>query len=58
MRHFAANIWQRQKSKKVIKQLKLVCASKAEKTFETRLAKLRGYDERTGNNVVGGPNGK
>ena len=42
MRHFAANIWQRQKSKKVIKQLKLVCASKAEKTFETRLAKLRG----------------
>ena len=42
MRHFVANIWQRQKSKKVIKQLKLVCASKTEKTFETRLAKLRG----------------
>ena len=42
MRHFAANIWQRQKSKKVIKQLKLVCASKVEKTFETRLAKLKG----------------
>uniref|UniRef100_K4ALQ4 SWIM-type domain-containing protein n=1 Tax=Setaria italica TaxID=4555 RepID=K4ALQ4_SETIT len=42
MRHFAANIWHRHKNKKVIKQLKLVCAAKAERTFDIRLWKLKG----------------
>jgi hypothetical protein len=41
MRHFAANIWHRQANKKVIEQLKLVCAAKVERTFNIRLEKLK-----------------
>jgi hypothetical protein len=40
MRHFAANIWERHKNKEVIKRLKYLCTSKAERTFKRSLVSL------------------
>jgi hypothetical protein len=45
MRHFVVNIWHRQANKKVRAQLKLVCAARAERTFNIRLEKLKINDE-------------
>jgi hypothetical protein len=39
-RHFAANIWKKQRSKEVIARLKALCKVKEEKKFEARLKKL------------------
>jgi hypothetical protein len=39
-RHFAANIWKKQRSKKVIARLKALCKVKEEKKFEARLKEL------------------
>jgi hypothetical protein len=38
--HFAANIWKKQRSKKVIARLKALCKVKEEKKFEARLKEL------------------
>jgi hypothetical protein len=40
MRHFAANIWRRQKSKEVLTKLKVVCKVKEERQFEMKLVEL------------------
>jgi len=40
-RHFAANIWERHRSDKVKGRLKLLCAAKAERTFDLRFRKLK-----------------
>jgi hypothetical protein len=48
MRHFAANISERHKTKEVIKRLKLLCASKAERTIKRSLVSL----EKVMNNEV------
>jgi hypothetical protein len=40
-RHFAANIWKNQQSKKVIVRLKVLCKVKEEKIFEARLKELK-----------------
>jgi hypothetical protein len=39
-RHFAANIWKKQRSKEVIVRLKTLCKVKGEKKFEARLKEL------------------
>jgi hypothetical protein len=39
-RHFAANIWMKQRSKEVIVELKALCKVKEEKKFEARLKDL------------------
>jgi hypothetical protein len=39
-RHFAANIWKKQRSKEVIARLKALCKVKEEKKFEARLKEL------------------
>jgi hypothetical protein len=39
-RHFAANIWKKQQSKKVITRLNVLCKVKEEKKFEARLKEL------------------
>jgi hypothetical protein len=39
-RHFATNIWKKQRSKEVIAKLKAVCKVKEEKKFEARLKEL------------------
>jgi hypothetical protein len=39
-RHFAANIWKKQRSKKVNARLKVLCKVKEEKKFEARLKEL------------------
>jgi hypothetical protein len=39
-RHFAANIWKKQRSKEVIARLKALCTVKEEKKFEARLKEL------------------
>jgi hypothetical protein len=57
MRHFAANIWHRQANKKVREQLKLVCAAKAERTFNIRL-ETKTNDESGSKRVVGGADGQ
>jgi hypothetical protein len=36
-RHFAANIWKKQRSKEVIARLKVLCKVKEKKKFEARL---------------------
>jgi hypothetical protein len=38
--HFAANIWQKKRSKKVTARLKALCKVKEEKKFEARLKEL------------------
>ena len=40
MRHFAANMWRRQKKKELIGKLKLLCSVRTEKAFEEKLADL------------------
>ena len=40
MRHFAANMWRRQKKKELIGKLKLLCLVCTEKAFEEKLADL------------------
>ena len=40
MRHFAANIWKRQKNKDVIKALKALCMAREERHFDKRLEEL------------------
>jgi hypothetical protein len=40
MRHFAANIWRRQKKKEVVKKLKSLCACRTKENFEDMLAEL------------------
>jgi len=40
MRHFAANMWRRQKKKELIGKLKLLCSVCTEKAFEEKLADL------------------
>jgi hypothetical protein len=39
-RHFAANIWKKQRRKEVIARLKALCKVKEEKKFEARLEEL------------------
>jgi hypothetical protein len=39
-RHFAANIWKKQRSKEVITRLKTLCKVKEKKKFEARLKEL------------------
>jgi hypothetical protein len=39
-RHFATNIWKKQRSKEVIVRLKTLCKVKGEKKFEARLKEL------------------
>jgi hypothetical protein len=39
-RHFAANIWKKQRSKEVIARLKSLCKVKEEKKFDARLKEL------------------
>jgi hypothetical protein len=39
-RHFAANIWKKQRSKEVIARLKALCKVKEKKKFEARLKEL------------------
>jgi transposase-like protein len=41
MRHFAANIWRRQKKKEVVKKLKSLCACRTKEKFEDTLAELQ-----------------
>jgi hypothetical protein len=41
MRHFAANIWRRQKKKEVVKKLKSLCACRTREKFEDTLAELQ-----------------
>ena len=41
MRHFAANVWRRQKSKDVIKRLKLLCKAKEVRKFDTQLEEIQ-----------------
>ena len=40
MHHFVANIWRRQKSKEVIKKLKILCKVREERHFIKRLVEL------------------
>jgi hypothetical protein len=41
MRHFAANIWRRQKKKEVVKKLKSLCGCRTKEKFEEMLADLQ-----------------
>ena len=40
MRHFAVNMWRRQKKKELIGKLKFLCSVRTEKAFEEKLADL------------------
>ena len=40
MRHFAANIWRRQKKKEVVQKLKSLCGCRTKEKFEDMLAEL------------------
>ena len=40
MRHFATNIWRRQKKKEVVQKLKSLCGCRTKKKFEEMLAEL------------------
>jgi hypothetical protein len=40
MRHFAANIWRRQKKKEVVQKLKSLCGCRTKEKFEDTLAEL------------------
>jgi hypothetical protein len=40
MRHFAANIWRRQKKKEVVQKLKSLCGCRTKEEFEDTLAEL------------------
>ena len=40
MRHFAANIWRRQKKKEVVQKLKSLCGCRTKEKFEETLAEL------------------
>ena len=40
MRHFATNIWRRQKKKEVVQKLKSLCGCQTKKKFEEMLAEL------------------
>jgi len=40
MRHFAANIWKKQKSKHIINKLKVLCQCREESHFESKLKEL------------------
>jgi hypothetical protein len=40
MRHFAANIWRRQKKKEVVQKLKSLCGCRTKEKFQETLAKL------------------
>jgi hypothetical protein len=40
MRHFAANIWRRQKKKEVVQKLKSLCGCQTKEKFEEMLAEL------------------
>jgi hypothetical protein len=40
MRHFAANIWRRQKKKEVVQKLKSLCGCRTKEKFEEMLAEL------------------
>jgi hypothetical protein len=41
MRHFAANIWRRQKKKEVVQKLKSLCGCQTKEKFEETLAELQ-----------------
>jgi hypothetical protein len=41
MRHFAANIWRRQKRKEVMKKLKPLCGCRMKEKFEETLGELQ-----------------
>jgi hypothetical protein len=41
MRHFAANIWRRQKKKEVVQKLKSLCGCRTKDKFEETLAELQ-----------------
>ena len=41
MRHFAANVWKRQKSKEVVGELKQLCTALEERDFNRRLGEVR-----------------
>jgi hypothetical protein len=41
MRHFAANIWRRQKKKEVMKKLKSLCGCRMKEKFEEMLGELQ-----------------
>jgi hypothetical protein len=40
MRHFAANIWRRQKKKEVVQKLKYVCCCRTKEKFDKKLDEL------------------
>jgi hypothetical protein len=40
MRHFAANIWRRQKKKEVVRKLKSLCGCQTKEKFQETLAEL------------------
>jgi len=41
MRHFAANIWRRQKKKEVVQKLKSLCGCRTKEKFEEMLVELQ-----------------
>ena len=41
MRHFATNIWRRQKKKEVVQKLKSLCGCRMKEKFEETLAELQ-----------------
>ena len=41
MRHFAANIWRRQKKKEVVQKLKSLCGYRTKEKFEETLVELQ-----------------